>query len=170
MLRLDLAVQTDIGATAPPIRLQALFLCPHSRVMAGCAGTPSGVPGPISLVRQPCAIRHPYSVWRQKVMAQIDIGVRSMTTLNRYMPITGHDCNIPSLLIDTQAPIDVLHDAAAYRIRAVTQLLENFATSDDAPKDAVVLQELSLVCSILLRDGCDLMDVAGRRMQGQLSA
>ncbi|BAQ73270.1 uncharacterized protein POS17_1576 [Pseudomonas sp. Os17] len=59
-----------------------------------------------------------------------------MTTLNRYMPITGHDCNIPSLLIDTQAPIDVLHDAAAYRIRAVTQLLENFAISDDAPKGA----------------------------------
>ncbi|MBP5100649.1 hypothetical protein HUS93_32600, partial [Pseudomonas protegens] len=52
----------------------------------------------------------------------------------------------------------------------VTQLLENFAISDDAPKGAVVLQELSLVCSILLRDGCDLMDVAGRRMQGQLSA
>lgn len=90
--------------------------------------------------------------------------------MNRYMPITGHDCNIPSLLIDTRAPIDVLHDAAAYRIRAVTQLLENFAICDDAPKGAVVLQELSLVCSILLRDGCDLMDVAGRRMQGQLSA
>ncbi|MBB1613296.1 hypothetical protein A9978_12625 [Pseudomonas sp. UMC65] len=42
--------------------------------------------------------------------------------MNRYMPITGHDCNTPSLLIHTQAPIDVLHDAAAYRIRAVTQL------------------------------------------------
>lgn len=90
--------------------------------------------------------------------------------MTRYQAITGHDCNIPSLLIDTQAPIDVLHDAAAYRIRAVTQLLENFAISDDAPKGTVVLQELSLVCSILLRDGCDLMDVAGRRMQGQLSA
>ncbi|WP_080963014.1 hypothetical protein [Pseudomonas fluorescens] len=76
----------------------------------------------------------------------------------------------PSLLIDTQAPIDVLHDAAAYRIRTVTQLLENFAIYDDAPKGAVVLQELSLVCSILLSDGCDLMDVAGRRMQGQLLA
>ncbi|WP_409565571.1 hypothetical protein [Pseudomonas protegens] len=71
--------------------------------------------------------------------------------MNQYMPITGHDCNIPSLLIDTQAPIDVLHDAAAYRIRAVTQLLENFAVSDEAPKGAVVLQELSLVCSICMR-------------------
>ncbi|MGZ0703630.1 hypothetical protein [Pseudomonas piscis] len=88
--------------------------------------------------------------------------------MNRYMPITGHDCNIHSLLIDTQAPIDVLHDAAAYRIRAATQLLENFAICDDVPKGSVVLQELSLVCSILLRDGCDLMDVTTRRMQEQV--
>ncbi|MCS4260708.1 MULTISPECIES: hypothetical protein [Pseudomonas] len=90
--------------------------------------------------------------------------------MTRYQAITGHDCNIPSQLIDTQAPINVLHDAAAYRIRAVTQLLENFAISDDAPRGAAVLQELSLACSILLRDGCDLMDVAGRWMQDQLSA
>ncbi|MGZ0786978.1 hypothetical protein DNK59_15850 [Pseudomonas sp. TKO26] len=88
--------------------------------------------------------------------------------MNRYMSITGHDCNIPSLLIDTQAPIDVLHDAAAHRIRAATQLLENFAISDEEPKGAVVLQELALVCSILLRDGCDLMDVTTRRMQEQV--
>ena len=92
-----------------------------------------------------------------------------MTTRNRYMPITGHDCNIPSLLIDNQAPIDVLRDAAAYRIRAVTQLMENFAIADEAPKCAVVLQELSLVYSILLCDGYDLMDVTGQRMQSRLS-
>ncbi|AZD93769.1 MULTISPECIES: hypothetical protein [Pseudomonas] len=85
--------------------------------------------------------------------------------MNRYMPITGHDCNIPSLLIDTQAPIDVLHDAAVYRIRAVTQLLENFAEPELPHTKPVVLQELALVCTILLRDGCDLMDVTGRRLQ-----
>ncbi|MFJ2384866.1 hypothetical protein [Pseudomonas protegens] len=88
--------------------------------------------------------------------------------MTRYQAITGHDCNIPSQLIDTQAPIDVLHDAAAYRIRAVTQLLKNFAISDDTPRGAVVLQELSQVCSILLRDGCDLIDVTTRRMQEQV--
>ncbi|MFJ3116929.1 hypothetical protein ACIPI6_10340 [Pseudomonas protegens] len=88
--------------------------------------------------------------------------------MTRYQAITGHDCNIPSQLIDTQAPIEVLHDAAAYRIRAVTQLLKNFAISDDTPRGAVVLQELSLVCSILLRDGCDLIDVTTRRMQEQV--
>jgi len=43
--------------------------------------------------------------------------------MNRYMPLTGHDCTIPALIIDTQAPLDVLYEAAAFRIRAVTQLL-----------------------------------------------
>ncbi|MGY1446340.1 hypothetical protein ACW582_03965 [Pseudomonas chlororaphis] len=89
--------------------------------------------------------------------------------MNRYMPITGHDCNVPYLLIDTQAPIDILHEAAAYRIRAVTQLLESFSVADAPRHEPVLLQELTLVCSIVLRDGCDLMDVAGRRLQEQLS-
>ncbi|WP_262383259.1 hypothetical protein [Pseudomonas gessardii] len=54
--------------------------------------------------------------------------------MNRYMPLTGHDCTIPALLIDTQAPLDVLHDAAAHRIRAVTQLLENIAFRETLKK------------------------------------
>jgi len=87
--------------------------------------------------------------------------------MNRYMPITGHDCNIPYLLIDTQAPVDVLHDAAAYRIRAVAQLLESFSIAEASHREPVILQELILVCTILLRDGCDLMDVTGRRLQKQ---
>ncbi len=49
--------------------------------------------------------------------------------MTRYMPLTGHDSTIPALVIDTQAPLDVLYDAAAYRIRAVTQFLENLAFS-----------------------------------------
>lgn len=85
------------------------------------------------------------------------------------MPITGHECNIPSLLIDTQSPIDVSHDAAAYRIRAVTQSLENFVTSDEVCHNPIVLQEMTLACAILLRDGCDLLDVVGRKLQKQLS-
>ncbi len=56
----------------------------------------------------------------------------------------------------------------AHCIRAVTQLLENLTASDDTPRDVVVLQELSLVCNILLRDGCDLMDVTTRRMLEQV--
>ncbi|WP_025132480.1 hypothetical protein [Pseudomonas sp. PH1b] len=88
--------------------------------------------------------------------------------MKHHQAITGHDCSILSLLIDTQSPIDVLHNAATYRIRDVTQLLENFAISDKALKGAVVLLELSLVFSILLRDGCDFMDVTTRRMQEQV--
>ncbi|MCS3415948.1 hypothetical protein M2399_000054 [Pseudomonas sp. BIGb0450] len=62
------------------------------------------------------------------------------------MPLTGHDCTVPALLIDTHAPLDVLHDAAVYRIRAVTQLL-----------------------AIPLRDGCDLLDVISRRLNADPS-
>jgi len=90
--------------------------------------------------------------------------------MNRYMPITGHDCNIPSLLIDTQAPLDVLHEAAAFRIRAVTQVLEQLALSDALGKDPLLAQELAQLCAIPLRDGCDLMDVLGRRLRATLIA
>lgn len=88
-----------------------------------------------------------------------------MTAQDRYMPITGPDCTIPTLLIDTQAPLDALHDAAVFRIRAVTQLLENLALRDGLSSDAVVLQDFALLLSIPLRDGCDLLDVIGRRLR-----
>lgn len=91
-----------------------------------------------------------------------------MTTLNRYMPVTGPDCTIPTLLIDTQAPLDALHDAALFRIRAVTQVLENLALRDGISSDAVVLQDFALLLSIPLREGCDLLDVIGRRLQEQV--
>ena len=84
--------------------------------------------------------------------------------MDRYRPVTGIDCTIPSLLIDTQAPLDVLHETAAYRIRTATQLLESYASSEG------VHSELARVLVISLRDGCDLMDVVGRRLRGQLSA
>ena len=47
--------------------------------------------------------------------------------MDRYIPVTGIDCSIASLLTDTEAPLDVLHETAAYRIRTATQLLESFA-------------------------------------------
>lgn len=88
-----------------------------------------------------------------------------MTAPDRYMPVTGPDCTIPTLLIDTQAPLDALHDAAIFRIRAVTQVLENLALRDGISSDAVVLQDFALLLNIPLRDGCDLLDVIGRRLQ-----
>lgn len=87
--------------------------------------------------------------------------------MNRYMPLTGHDCTIPALTIDTQAPLDVLLDAAAYRIRAVTQLLENIAFREELSSDAIVLHDFAQLLAIPLRDGCDLMDVIGRKLSPQ---
>jgi len=82
--------------------------------------------------------------------------------MDRYMPVTGTDCSVPSLLIDTEAPIEVLHETAAYRIRTATQLLESFAFGEG------VHSELARVLVTSLRDGCDLMDVVGRRLQGRV--
>ncbi|WP_238962417.1 hypothetical protein [Pseudomonas sp. AF32] len=44
-----------------------------------------------------------------------------------------------SPLIDTQAPLDVLHLAADYRIRTVTQVLENIAFCSEIASDTVLL-------------------------------
>jgi len=87
----------------------------------------------------------------------------------RYMAITGLDCTIPSLMIDTEAPLDVLHETAAYRIRAVTQLLENLAMREETHRDDALLHDFARVLAIPLRDGCDLMDVIGRRLQAQIA-
>ncbi|PHN65804.1 MULTISPECIES: hypothetical protein [Pseudomonas] len=85
------------------------------------------------------------------------------------MPLTGHDCTIPALLIDTQAPLDVLHDAAVHRIKAVTQLLENIAFREEFSSDAITLHDFAHLLTIPLRDGCDLMDVITRRLSSQIS-
>ena len=89
--------------------------------------------------------------------------------MNRYMPITGVDNDFHALLIDTEAPLDVLHEMADYRIRAVTQLLENLAMREEISSDAVVLHDFARVLAIPLRDGCDLMDVIGRRLRAQMA-
>lgn len=83
--------------------------------------------------------------------------------MDRYIPVTGDNCLIASLLIDTEAPLDVLHETAACRIRAATELLENLAFEEGA------YSELARVLVISLREGCDLLDVVGRRLQMQVS-
>ncbi|POA31822.1 MULTISPECIES: hypothetical protein [unclassified Pseudomonas] len=85
--------------------------------------------------------------------------------MNRYMPLTGIDLIPASLLIDTQAPLDVLQATADYRIRTVTQVLENIAFRADIESDTVVLADFAKLLAIPLRDGCDLMDVIGRRLR-----
>ncbi|MCU1752343.1 hypothetical protein [Pseudomonas sp. 6D_7.1_Bac1] len=87
--------------------------------------------------------------------------------MNRYMPLTEIDLIPASLLIDTQAPLDVLQATADYRIRTVTQVLENIAFRADIESDTVVLADFAKLLAIPLRDGCDVMDVIGRRLRAQ---
>ncbi|MGE8100504.1 hypothetical protein [Pseudomonas fluorescens] len=89
--------------------------------------------------------------------------------MDRYMPLTGIDLIPASLLIDTQAPLDVLQATADYRIRTVTQVLENIAFRADLESDTVVLADFAKLLAIPLRDGCDVMDVIGRRLREQAS-
>ncbi|CRM83111.1 hypothetical protein [Pseudomonas sp. 24 E 13] len=84
--------------------------------------------------------------------------------MNQYIALTNNDSATPALFVDTTAPLEILLDAATYRLRAVTQVLENLALRSEISSDAVVLSDFTLLCSIPLRDGCDLLDVIGRRM------
>ena len=86
-------------------------------------------------------------------------------TNSPYIPLTAIDCTIPALLIDRNAPLDVLHANAAARILAVTQLMEMFSSREMQQADAVDLKHLATVSAQLLRDGCDLLDVLGWRLR-----
>jgi hypothetical protein len=83
--------------------------------------------------------------------------------MNQYMSLTSNADDQP-LYVDTCAPLHILLDAAAYRIRAATQFLENFAMRDEQSVDPATLQDLAQLCCIPLRDGCDVMDVIARRL------
>lgn len=89
--------------------------------------------------------------------------------MERYIPLTGIDLVPASLLIDSEAPLDVLQAMADYRIRTVTQVLENIAFRGEVDADCVVLSDFAQLLAIPLRDGCDLTDVIGRRLREQVS-
>ena len=82
-----------------------------------------------------------------------------------FIPLTAIDCTIPALLIDRNAPLDVLHANAVARVLAVTQLMESFSSREMQQADAVDLKHLATVAAHLLRDGCDLLDVLGWRLR-----
>ena len=82
-----------------------------------------------------------------------------------YIPLTAIDCTTPALLIDRNAPLDVLHANAAARVLAVTQLMETFANRELAEADAIDLKHLAYTAVLLLRDGCDVLDVLGWRLR-----
>lgn len=57
-----------------------------------------------------------------------------------------------------------------YRIHTVTQALENIALRSERQSDTVVFPDFAQLLAIPLRDGCDLMDVIGRRLREQVEA
>ena len=88
---------------------------------------------------------------------------------SRFMALTSNCTDIPTLFVDTHAPLDVLYDAASYRIRAVTQVLENMSMRGSVECDSIILSDFALLCAIPLRDGCDVLDVIGRRLRARPS-
>ncbi len=84
---------------------------------------------------------------------------------NRLMALTSNCNDIPTLFIDTHAPLDILMDAANYRIRAVIQVLKNMCMRGSVECDSVILSDFAQLCVIPLRDGCDVLDVIGKRLR-----
>jgi hypothetical protein len=87
--------------------------------------------------------------------------------MNEYIALTSNADDLPSLFVNTAQPLHSLLSTASYRIRAVTQLLENLAMRGDITSDSVVLSDFALLCCVPLRDGCDVLDVIARRMDAE---
>ena len=58
------------------------------------------------------------------------------------MALTSNCTDMPTLFVDTHAPLDVLYDAANYRIRAVTQVLENMSMRGSVECESFILSDL----------------------------
>ncbi len=54
--------------------------------------------------------------------------------------------------------------ALNHRIRAVVQVLENMCMRGSVECDSIILSDFAMLCAIPLRDGCDVLDVIGRRL------
>jgi len=88
--------------------------------------------------------------------------------MNTHMPMTNNDVDIPVLMVATQAPLDELHGSAASRFLAVTQMMESLASLDITQAKGADVQQLANAAAMLLRDGCDVMDVLGRRIRARV--
>ena len=88
---------------------------------------------------------------------------------NRFKALTNNCSDMPTLFVDTQAPLDVLVDAANHRIQAVTQVLENLSMRGSIECESFILSDFALLCAVPLRDGCDVLEVIGRRLRPQAS-
>ena len=83
----------------------------------------------------------------------------------QYIPLTSTTSDTPSLLINTQASPSELHSNAAARILAATQLMESLSKTDIDNADGIDLKHIAQAATLLLRDGCDLLDVLGRQLR-----
>ncbi|VVP53324.1 hypothetical protein PS862_05531 [Pseudomonas fluorescens] len=88
---------------------------------------------------------------------------------NRFKALTSNCSDMPTLFIDTQAPLDVLVDAANHRIQAVTQVLENLSMRGSIECESFILSDFALLCAVPLRDGCDVLEVIGQRLRPRAS-
>ncbi|PWE44875.1 short-chain dehydrogenase [Pseudomonas prosekii] len=69
-----------------------------------------------------------------------------------------------SVVANTAQPPRSLLSTASYRIRAVTQILENLAMRGDLTSYSVILTDFALLLRVPLRNGCDLLEVIARRL------
>jgi riboflavin synthase len=60
-----------------------------------------------------------------------------------------------------------LHSNAATRFLAVTQMMESLANLDITRASGADVQQIAHAAAMLLRDGCDVMDVLGRQIRAQ---
>lgn len=72
-----------------------------------------------------------------------------------------------SIYIDTQALLYVLNDAALFRIKAVTQVLENLGMRGSIECESFIISDFALLCAIPLRDGCDLLKEIRQRLRAR---
>uniref|UniRef100_UPI0030DA354D hypothetical protein n=1 Tax=Pseudomonas sp. EA_5y_Pfl2_R50 TaxID=3088691 RepID=UPI0030DA354D len=54
--------------------------------------------------------------------------------------------------------------ALNHRLRAVAQVLENMCMRGSVECDSIILSDFAMLCAIPLRDGCDVLDVIGKRL------
>ncbi|MDT3315136.1 short-chain dehydrogenase [Pseudomonas sp. rhizo66] len=85
--------------------------------------------------------------------------------MSAHISMTHNDDSIPVLLVSSEAPLDVLHNSAASRFLAVTQMMESLASLDISSAKGADVQQLAHAAAMLLRDGCDVMDVLGRQIR-----
>jgi hypothetical protein len=61
----------------------------------------------------------------------------------------------------------VAHRVAGGRAK-LPQVLENMCMRGSVECDSIILSDFAMLCAIPLRDGCDVLDVIGKRL-GNLS-